>query len=70
MDTDSFIACIKTGDNYEDIAKEIRFDTSDYDSELHGKFMTKFFGFRAKSYIYLTDDGGEDKKKQKQKSVS
>ena len=33
--------------------------------------MTKFVGLRAKTYIYLIDDGCEDKKKQKtEKSVS
>ena len=30
--------------------------------ELGGKIMTKFFGLRAKTYGYLIDDGGEDKK--------
>ena len=27
--------------------------------------MTKFVGLRAKTYIYLIDDGSEDKKAQK-----
>ena len=30
--------------------------------ELGGKILTKFVGLRAKSYSYLVDDGGEDKK--------
>ena len=39
-------------------------------NELVAKIMTKFVGLRAKTYSYLTDDGSEDKKKQKaQKSV-
>ena len=30
--------------------------------ELGRKIMTKFVGLRAKTYIYLIDDGSEDKK--------
>ena len=30
--------------------------------ELGGKIVTKFVGLRAKTYSYLIDDGGEDKK--------
>ena len=29
---------------------------------LGGKIMAKFIGLRAKTYSYLIDDGGEDKK--------
>ena len=29
--------------------------------ELCGKIMTRFIGFRAKTYIYLMDDSSEDK---------
>ena len=39
--------------------------------ELGRKIMTTFSGLRAKTHSYLTDDGNENKKKQKaQKSVS
>ena len=31
--------------------------------ELGAKTMTKFVGLRAKTYIYLTDDGSKDKKR-------
>ena len=31
-------------------------------NELGGKLMTKFVGLRAKTYIYLIDDGSKDKK--------
>ena len=34
-------------------------------NELGGKIMIKFVELRAKTYIYLIDDGSEDKKKQK-----
>ena len=30
--------------------------------ELGGKIMKKLFGFKAKTYSYLIDDGSEDKK--------
>ena len=30
--------------------------------ELGRKIMTKFVGFRAKTYSYLTNEGSEDKK--------
>ena len=39
-------------------------------NELGGKVMTKFVGLRAKTYGYLIDEGGKDKKAKTQKSVS
>ena len=30
--------------------------------QLGGKYMTKFFGLRAKTYNYLINDGSEDEK--------
>ena len=36
-------------------------------NELGGKIMIKFVGLRAKTYIYLIDDGSEDKKNKKYK---
>ena len=38
--------------------------------ELGGKIMIEFVGLRAKTYSYLTDDGSEDKKAKRTKSVS
>ena len=38
--------------------------------ELGGIIMTKFIGLRAKTHSYLTDDGPEDKKKQKSRNKS
>ena len=39
--------------------------------ESNGKIMREFVPLRIKTYSYLTDDGNEDKKKQKvQKNVS
>ena len=38
--------------------------------ELDGKVMTKFVGFRAKTYSYLIYDGSEDKKAKGTKNVS
>ena len=31
------------------------------EGELGKKIMTKFFGLKAKTYMYLIDDGSEDK---------
>ena len=37
--------------------------------ELRGKIMTKFVGFRAKTYSYLIDDVSEDKKRKTHKNL-
>ena len=37
---------------------------------LAGKITTKFVGLRAKTYSYLIDDGGKNKKAKNTKSVS
>ena len=37
--------------------------------ELGGKIMTKFVGFGAKTYNYVADGGGEDKKSKRHKKV-
>ena len=37
---------------------------------LRGKIMIKFVGLRAKTYSYLIDEGREDEKQIKQKSMS
>ena len=75
MDPDSFIMHIKTEDFYKDIADDVekRFDTSNY--EIKRPFPTgknkKVIGlmkddriccFKTKTYSYLMDDGGSDKK--------
>ena len=66
MDTESFIAYIKTDDIYKDIAKDVetRFDTSNYGldralkviglmkDELGGKKMKEFVGLRAETYLF------------------
>ena len=39
-------------------------------SKSGGKIIIKCFGLTAKSYIYLIDDGNEDKKVKSTKSVS
>ena len=78
MDTDSFIMNIKTNYFYEDITSDVenRFDTSNYEvnrplptgknkkvtDELGGKIITEFVTLRPKTYLFLTDDGKEDKK--------
>ena len=38
--------------------------------QLGGKIMIKFVGLRAKTYSYLIDEGREDEKQIKQKSMS
>ena len=38
--------------------------------ELGGKIMTKYSGLLAKIYIYLTDDGSEDRKAKGTKSLN
>ena len=37
--------------------------------ELSGKIMTKFVGFRPKTYSYVIDDGSDDKKSKRHKKV-
>ena len=61
------VICIhKTGDIYKGIAEDVetRLKTSNYelDRPLSSKIKTKFVELRSKSYNYLIDDGGEDKK--------
>ena len=57
MDTDSFIMNIKTNDLYKDISNDVenRF-------ELGEKIITEFVTLRPKTYLFVTDDGKEDKK--------
>ena len=85
IDRNNLIAYIKTDDIYKDIARDVEFDTSNYElecnsnerplprvknekvielmkDELGGKILTRFVGFRAKTYSYVADGGGEDKK--------
>ena len=38
--------------------------------ELGGKIVTKFVGLKTKTYIFLIDDGNEDKKAKGTKSIS
>ena len=54
--TYSFIVCIKIviESNWKVIGL--------MKDELGGKVVTKFVGLRAKTYSYLIEDGGEDKK--------
>ena len=85
VDADSFMLYIKTDNIYKDIAEDVetRFDTSNYELDRplpkgknkkviglmkDGK-MTKFVGLRAKTFSYLIDDVGEDKKAKGTKSV-
>ena len=37
--------------------------------ELDGKIMKEFVGLSAKTYVYLIDDGSEDKKRKGRKKV-
>ena len=71
MDTDSFLAHIKTNDIYEDIAKDVetRFDTSNFeiDRPLPKERKKKVIGLMKdeldpKAYSYLKDNNDEDKK--------
>ena len=38
--------------------------------DIGGKIMKKFVELRAESYIYLIDEGSEDKKSKRHKKVS
>ena len=55
MDTESFIAHVKTDDIYKDIAKDVatRFGTSNSELDI---------SLKAKTYTCLKDDKDEDKK--------
>ena len=65
MDADSFIVYIKRDHIYKDIAKVIGL-TKD---GLGRKIWNRFVGLRAKSYSYLIDNGSEDKKIKRHKTV-
>ena len=71
MDTDSFIACIKTDDVYKDVAENdgTRFDISNYELEGNSTERKKFVGLRAKVYGYLIDQVVKIKKQKASKSV-
>ena len=75
MDTDSFIVYIKSDTSNHEFDRplpkgKIEKVIALMKDELGGKNMTKFVGLRAKTYIYLIDNGSEDKKQKTQKSVS
>ena len=81
MDTDSFTVHVKTDDIYKCIAEDVetRFNTSNFEidrplpkrnNKLGEQIMNEYVGLRAKTYSYLKDDNGEDKKAKGTKNVS
>ena len=78
MDTDSFIVHIKTEDIAKDAEARFDFLNYELnrplskgkdkkligvmEDQLGGKIIKEFVGLRAKTYIYLIDDGSKDKK--------
>ena len=84
MDTDTFIAYIKTDVIYKDIAEDVESNELErplpkgkktkkliglMKDELSEKILTKLVGLRAKSYSYLIDDSSENKKGRGSKKV-
>ena len=84
MDTDSFVVYIESEDIAEDVETRFDTLNYQLDrplpkgknkkviglmkDELDEKFMIKFVRLRAKTYIYIIDDGSENKLAQKSKS--
>ena len=78
MDTGSFMVHVKSNDIYNNIVENVktRFDTSNFELDrplpkgliglmedvLGGKIMIYFVVLRAKTYSYLNNNNGEDKK--------